>query len=196
MLYLTGMGMSNQINKIDREDIIKLAIKNQLVIEDIYELDSTFYDFIIMKEDSSNHETVNDYLQILLAMYFDKTACMKSFFVSCYAEGFPNLNWNREKNFEIFPPTQQSGHTAVALVNFYELKPFLKQISQTDNIDFDDFDNFDNFVVVFWNKFTGRQSKRLIKLVSKNAKLAPNNVKKLYVNTDNFFFYKLTRSIP
>ena len=43
-------------------------------------------------------------------------------------------------------------------------------------------------VIVHWSRFMGRQSKRFIRLVQENAKLAGNQkVKIIYVNNDNVF---------
>ena len=49
-------------------------------------------------------------------------------------------------------------------------------------------ENYDYIVFVYWNRFMGRQSKRLIHFVQENYKLAKDfNVKIIYVNTDNVF---------
>lgn len=51
-------------------------------------------------------------------------------------------------------------------------------------------EGLDYFVVVQWNRFMGRQSKRLIRIVQQNSLLAEDvNVRIIYVNTDNNFAF-------
>ena len=47
---------------------------------------------------------LNNHLQMLQAMYFDRAGRLVSFHLNCYAEGFPNLKWNKYGAFNSFPP--------------------------------------------------------------------------------------------
>ena len=104
--------------------------------------------------------------------------------MNCYAGGFPNLNWNRYEIMKTFPPKQQV--PIDSLISLKTQMKFLKPLSQSSNLSID---NFDYVVLVFWNRFMGIQSKRLIHFVQANSKLdKEKKVKIVYVNTDNIFF--------
>ncbi|MCL1867824.1 MAG: hypothetical protein FWF72_02590, partial [Paludibacter sp.] len=49
---------------------------------------------------------------------------------------------------------------------------------------------YDYYVVVFWDTFGGRQSKRLVSTVQNNIKLTDAKVKSLFVNINNYFCYE------
>jgi len=49
-------------------------------------------------------------------------------------------------------------------------------------------DEKDDIVIVYWSRFMGRQSKRLIRFVQENSKIGTDQkVKIIYANTDNRF---------
>ena len=48
---------------------------------------------------------LNNHLQMLQAMYFDRAGRLVSYHLNCYAEGFPNLKWNKYGAFNSFPPS-------------------------------------------------------------------------------------------
>ncbi len=82
-----------------------------------------------------------------------------------------------------FPPKQQA--PIDSLISLNTQMKFLKPLSQSSNLSIE---NFDFVVLVFWNRFMGRQSKRLIHFVQVNSKLEKEKkVKIIYVNTDNVF---------
>jgi hypothetical protein len=83
----------------------------------------------------------------------------------------------------IFPPKQQA--PVDSIVPFEIQKKYLKPLTQSAEFSSD---NYDYVVVVYWNRFMGRQSKRLIRFVQDNCKLEPKRkIKILYANTDNIF---------
>lgn len=58
---------------------------------------------------------------------------------------------------------------------------YLKSLSQTSELSVD---SYDYIVIVYWNRFMGRQSKRLIHFVQNNSKLEKEKkVKIIYANT-------------
>jgi len=82
-----------------------------------------------------------------------------------------------------FPPKQQAPIDSIVSLET-QLK-YLKPLSQTTKLLND---SYDYILIVYWNRFMGRQSKRLIRFVQDNSKLATGKkVKIIYANTDNIF---------
>jgi hypothetical protein len=93
------------------------------------------------------------------------------------------LKWNRNDNFSVFPPKQQA--PLDSMVNLETQMRFLQKLVQTETFLAKD---YNYVVVVFWSRVMGRQSKRLIKFVQKNALLAKEQkVKIIYANVDGIF---------
>ena len=103
--------------------------------------------------------------------------------MNCYTGGFPNLRWDRNEIMSTFPPKEQAPIDSI--VSLETQMQYLKRLSQTEQ---HFFESYDYVVIVYWNRFMGRQSKRLIRYVQDNVKLENNRkVKVIYVNTDNIF---------
>lgn len=132
-----------------------------------------------LKNDSSLHKKLKNHFQPLQAIYFDKNGYPKSMHVNCYAGGWPNLKWNKNGNFDVFPPKQQAPldtlFTFEELIGYSESKPAI--IS----------DSSEYKVIIIWNRFMGRQSKRLIRYVNRNITLSPTRVSVYYLNNDNLY---------
>lgn len=157
-----------------------------------YELDGSLADYLMSTyvagkdsvEQSKYAGAINNHLQPLQAMYFDCAGQLVSYHVNCYAGGFPNLKWNHDDAFSSFPPASVS--PLDTLVSLQDLLPHVKTpagetpICQSSPADYT--------VVVMWPVFMGRQSKRLIKMVKKNLKTAPDTLRAelLLVNNDAF----------
>jgi hypothetical protein len=74
------------------------------------------------------------------------------------------------------------------------LEKQLSFIQPLSNQDVLDVTPFDYVVVVHWSRYMGRQSKRLIALVQKNARLnKQDRIKIIYVNSDNAYVYEYAR---
>lgn len=87
-----------------------------------------------------------------------------------------------------FPPMQMA--PIDSLVNLETHLKYFKPLSQTSNFSTQ---NYNYVVVVFWNRFMGRQSKRLIRFVQENINLGiKEKVKIIYVNNDNYFSARLS----
>ncbi|MCL1867326.1 MAG: hypothetical protein FWF72_00015, partial [Paludibacter sp.] len=147
------------------------------------ELDTNFYHFLksTSKEDSV---IVRHHLQPLQVMYFNKEGNMIAFYINCDAGGFPNINWNGNHNFDVFPPAGKHYTPLDTVVTFQKLENFLIPVK---NYTPEYNQNADYYVCVFWSKLMGRQSKRLIKLIQQNVQLSQEATKVIFVNTDNFF---------
>jgi hypothetical protein len=128
---------------------------------------------------------IKNYLQPLQALYYDKSGQLQSFQINCYAGGYPNLKWDRNEVMTTFPPKEQAPIDSILPLNI-QLK-YIQQLPDSKDISTEE---YDYIVFVHWNRFMGRQSKRLIQAVKANAKLAENQkVKIIYVNTDAIFAY-------
>jgi hypothetical protein len=176
------MGIKS-IQPVDEKDIIEFSQKYKIPLADSYELDKSYVTFIKSLDTILYASQKKNHSQPLQALYYEKNGQLKSFQINCYAGGFPNLNWNRNEILTTFPPLQQAPLDSVLPLNNH-LK-FLRPLSTKQKFSIDD---FDYIVIVYWSRFMGRQSKRLIHFVQDNCKLATDkNVKVIYANTDNFF---------
>jgi hypothetical protein len=148
-----------------------------------YELDTAFISLLSSLDTNKYKIQKKNHSQPLQALYYDKTGKLMSFQNNCYAGGFPNLNWNRNGILTTFPPGQQA-----PIDSIFSLDLQLKYLKLLDHTEKFSFDNSDYIVIVYWNRFMGRQSKRFIRFVQENSKIAKGeNVKILYANTDNVF---------
>jgi hypothetical protein len=168
------------------ECIKKYAHKYKIPEQSLFLLDTSYLSFIDsvrLKEPlhAKNH------FQPLQALYFDASGRMISLHNNCNAGGFPNLKWNRDKILESFVPSSQT--ELDSLMNFQDQLDFLRTING-GTIILSDYDTASYNVVVYWNVFMGRQSKRLIRFVKENCELAEeDSVKLWFANDDDFFQY-------
>jgi hypothetical protein len=137
----------------------------------------------IAKIDSVNPKLAKDLLQPIQAMYFDSSGRLISYHINCYAGGYPNLNWNRDGKFDVFPAKTQAPCDSLVTLSWLlpHLKPLEYPCVKMKDLDYT--------VVVFWSRWTGRQSRRLVEFVQKNMKLASKEtrIQIMYVNTDEVF---------
>ncbi|MCL2596143.1 MAG: hypothetical protein FWD66_00460 [Paludibacter sp.] len=192
-IFVKAYGMNLRVIELNDSEIVETA--KSFKINSAYslcELDSGFYYFL----KSANSSDINGHLlQPLYVIYFDNTGKMVAFFGIEGTSGFPNLDWNENKDFEHFPPSKQENiehflptkqENFTDSITYQILKPYFLPVK---NYNPDD-ENIDYYVVVIWSKLMGRQSKHLIKVVQENVKLAENdNVKMIFVNIDNFFVW-------
>lgn len=179
----TGMYGIKSIKSVDEKDITRYAKKYNIPISDSYELDTAYFSYLLSYDTAKYQLAIKNHYQPLQALYYDDSAHLKSFQVNCYAGGFPNLKWDREWIMSSFPPKQQA--PLDSLVSLQTQLNYLKPLSETTKFKTD---NYDYIVIVYWNRFMGRQSKRLIRLVQENSKLATaDKVKIIYANNDNLF---------
>ncbi len=177
----TGLYGLKKLKAIDEQTIERYAKKYNIPSSDSYELDTSYFSFLFSFDTTEFKNQIKNHYQPLQALYFDKTGQLQSFQVNCYAGGFPNLKWNRYDIMTTFPPKQQA--PLDTLLNFENQFDYLRPLSQTKSFTHE---SFDYIVVVYWSRFMGRQSKRLIKYIQNNGVLATNlKVKILYANTDN-----------
>ncbi len=164
-----------------RDEQIKKEAQHQgISLQLLYRIDSKSYWSFLEKVDTTNHQQVKNHSQPLQALYFDANGQLFRYYVNCYAGGFPNLKWNRTGGLNQFPPLPQAPEDSLLTIN--QLAAFIRPTAQAQ-----DFNHSDTTIVVFWNRMMGRQSKRFIKLINKNAQLSKTTIQLLFVNTDDLF---------
>ncbi len=142
-------------------------------------VDSTFL-FRMKKTYAKDTAQLRYHLQPLQALYFDSDENLISFHVNCNAGGFPNLQWNRNNVFNKFPPATQT-----KVDNLFELQEFKKLVHLNEEKN-----SYDYSIVIFWNFFLEKQSRRLIDQVLDNVKLTNKKINLIFVNNDNLFLEK------
>jgi hypothetical protein len=168
---------------VDEKRIEHYSEKFNIPSTDNFELDTLYNSFINSIDTVKYKQQQKNHWQPLQALYYDKSGQLQSFHINCYAGGFPNLKWNRDSILSTFPPKQQAPIDSI--LPFDTLEHYLKTLSKSNKIIKE---NYDYIVVVFWDIFMYRQSKRLIEFIQENCKLAVNKkVKIIYVNNDNCF---------
>ena len=178
VLFIKMYGLK-RVKSVDTKMIAKFERKYNIPREDSYKIDSAYIDFIQTIDTVEHKQEKKNHYQPLQALYYQNEKLI-SYQVNCYAGGFPNLKWERDSIFESFPPKQQA-----PLDTILSLQAHLKLLTPVSERETFSPENYDSVVIVYWNKLMGRQSKRFIKIVQKNLKLAGNKkVKLLYVNND------------
>ncbi|MBA3898937.1 MAG: hypothetical protein H0X62_01810 [Bacteroidetes bacterium] len=179
----SGIYGIKKIKPLDEKAIIRNSNKFNIPASDNYELGTSYFSFLISFDTTLYKEQQKNHYQPLQALYYGKTGQLESFQINCYAGGFPNLNWGRNEILTTFPPLEQAPLDSMLSLDS-QIK-YLKPLSQTNKFSSD---NYDYVVIVYWNRFMGRQSKRLIRFVQDNSKLAGDKkVKIIYVNNDNIY---------
>lgn len=175
-------GLKN-VKSVDEESVMKFGDKYGIPPVNSYLLDSGYVASIKSQDTAQFSLQINNHLQPLQALYFDKNEKIISYHINCYAGGFPNLKWNRNQIMEVFPPLQQA-----PLDSLVSLDLIRNNIHLVIDDNKSDSTIYTNTVVVFWNRFMGRQTKRFIKTIQQNFKLSKvGEVNVIYVNNDNMF---------
>jgi hypothetical protein len=178
-----------KLKNLTEDEIIKTAVKFNIPLENCLVLDTNYKSLLKSFDTLTQAEAVKNHYQPLQMLYFNKDKKLISFHANCYAGGFPNLKWNRSNSFSVFPPQTVApldslfGYSMI-LKYTQNLKPSGQNLREPMVNEY--------IVLVFWNRFLGRQSKRMISLLQENAALAKDkNLKIIYINNDNFFVQNL-----
>jgi hypothetical protein len=174
------------IKELDEKSILNYAKKYDIPSHDNFMLDTSYLNYLASLDKIKYKEQIKNHYQPLQALYYDREGGLRSFQTNCYASGFPNLKWDKDGIMATFPPKQQT--PLDSLISFETLYKYIRPLTSTRKLSID---NYDFIVIVYWSKFMGRQSKRLIHYVQDNIKLARDKrIKIVYVNTDNMFARK------
>ncbi|MFN2261161.1 MAG: hypothetical protein ABR595_03750 [Psychroflexus sp.] len=179
---ITGIYGMKTPEEMDSNSILEYAEKYDIPTEEVYEVKKAYYVDLFTKYNTEKYEEeFKNRSQVLQVSYYNTEDGLESFHSFCNTSGFPNKRWNKTGNFDEFIPGQQAKLDQLFPLN--DLLEYFKPLENTEKLNPS---AYDYVVVVFWSKFMGRQSKRLIKTVQKNIKLAKNDdVKVIYVNNDN-----------
>jgi hypothetical protein len=186
-----GMKLPKMLNK---HQILSCAGKYDIPADQVYILDTSYSKYLktlpvfdsAMIADTAHkwaYHVRHNHGQPLQALYFDRENKLVSFHINCDIKGFPNLNWNYSGNFNTFIPKTTT--YIYPLVTFDKILPYIRTIDDQP-LNPEAFKDKDFNIVVFWGRISGRQSKRLVRTVRENLKLANDqryNI--LYVNDDN-----------
>lgn len=172
--------------EINENKIERISKRFDLPRADVFELDTAFYSFLTSHDTVAFKLQIKNHIQPLQALYFNQTGQLISYQINCYAGGFPNITWERDSIFSVFPPRQQA--PIDTLVSVSTQIEYLNPLTHSEKINPD---NYDYLVFVYWSKFMGRQSRRFLKLVKNNRLLSENEkIRVVYINNDNFFIDK------
>lgn len=156
-------------------------------LPNIYTLDSAYIvylDTLKSKIDtpiSDNEDIIHDLQQPIQLFCFNSDGDLIAYATNCAAGGFPNLGWNKQHNFDQFPPKTLS--PVNSWVKFSAIRHWIHPVTDQENIE-----NPDYNIILFCNYFIERQSVRLIKNLKRSLKFANGKtVKVCYVNNDRFF---------
>ncbi|MFT4061330.1 MAG: hypothetical protein QM642_03125 [Edaphocola sp.] len=129
---------------------------------------------------------VYDLGQPLQLFVFDKEGTLVNYYTNCYGTGFPNLSWNRQGEFDVFPPKQARmlpfGNKPIS---FPDIRRTFAAVATNGNMA----SSPDYSIVIFCNIFMGRQSRRFVNSVQKSLshKKSSCTVNVYYVNNDNLY---------
>ncbi len=177
-----GIKKQKEFSLLRQENFIQ---KYDIKLQSSFYVDKQYKKYLksIYKSDSL---LLKHFVQPLQVMYFINDT-LNSHHINCNTGGFPNLRWNRNKDFNTFIPHKQT-HTKLDLgFLFSHLKIYLKPTNKKQNLFLNNQAKIK--IVVFWNFYLERQSKRLIKLIKKNINLNKNkeNVEIYFVNNDKLY---------
>lgn len=163
-------------------EIVAQAQKFRIPCSRLYVLDTLHLLWVHRLQQAGFASTAKQQHQPLQVKYFDDKGRLLSQHVNCYAQSFPNLRWNRQHAFDQFPPPGNCD--ADSLFTFGVQQRWVRPLACSHAIDSS---NPAYYAVVYWNKFMGRQSKRLIRLVQRNAaRYGDQKINIIYVNNDNY----------
>ncbi|MDO7845385.1 hypothetical protein Q5H92_03380 [Hymenobacter sp. M29] len=170
-------------------ELQKLAGRYGIPAHQVFVLDTSYRTFLSHLHQHDSVAAKNHY-QPLQAAYYDRAGRLQSFYINCYAGGFPNLAWNAAGGLNQFPPKPQA-----PIDTALPLSEYLTYLRQPNGQPLPAQPLTKHTVIIQWSRFMGRQSRRLIQAAQRNAALASpqNAVRLLFVNNDNLATYLETR---
>lgn len=171
---------------LTKEEIASAAARYKIPSDALYELDTAYAGYMAKFRQEYTSFTVENHLHPLQVTYYDKRGAQVSFHSGVYADaGLFNLRWNFKRQFDYFPPVTEAPIDSI--MNFETHLRFVRTLNG-NSPDPAVYRHASYNVIVHWARFTGRQSRRLIRVVQKNAKRARQQpVNYFFVNTDNLY---------
>jgi hypothetical protein len=173
--WLYGVREQKLFNK---DKALKSIQRNLPEDANFFYSDKAYFDFIKSKFLDESYKKF--FLQPLQAHYFKNDTLISSH-VNCNVGGFPKLNWNYRKNFDVFPPNSQF-QIKDSVFLFSELKEYLfpLQVNSVDNA-------APYRVLIFGNLYLEKQTKHLLKQIMKNVEKSERKISIIFVNNDMWF---------
>lgn len=181
------LGFRNQ-KTLSKEKIVKLSKRFKVPVNNLFMVEPSFYNEIVKnknlsKKDKQNLEQPN---QILV---FDKDKNNVTNLIDCNIGGFPILKWNRFKGMDSIPIKQGFFYTTPVFLSKNELDHI--SIKVTDESHFESTQNPSYFYYILWSRVLFRNSKKMIKQVNKNLKIAKSNnipMEVKFIFSDSMFY--------
>ncbi len=148
-------------------------------------IDTNYINYLNLEDTVYKRFQKKNHAQPIQALYFGHQPYPEAWFINCYAPGIPNLNWNIDNAFGTFPP--KSPVPLDSLLSFQQL--FGLTIPLAGNPIPENSLATPYTVVIIWNRFIFRQSKRLNKYVQQNLKNSGVPYRIFYINNDNIFAF-------
>jgi hypothetical protein len=168
------------------QQVDKAARKYGVQPKDAFIMDSLYYQRFGFAKKADIKGKVKDLFQPLQLRIYDTNGKLLAQYANCNVPpGLFNLNW--KVYLDTLPPNPKyvSTNDTLRKVNlqteFEYARPMYEQTriaSPTSKY----------YVVIYWSRFMGRQSKRLIKQVKKHYLPYANQINYIYINTEPLYY--------
>lgn len=203
VFYNTVVGIDTSPKWLTNKTLIKEFNKQQIPLQNRYVLDTSSYhnailknynDIVLTMDSSKNEDSIvkknlykvtKDDTQPVQVRYFDSDYNQIFKIVNCYIDNPLAIDWNVNNCFDVYPPRINIDD----LNNDKKKLPFFIEHIYTvsnEKVVIEDLPKSDYYVLVFWNSFFRKPSKKLIKTIKKFEN--DNKIKNtyiLYVNNQN-----------
>lgn len=161
----------------------RLLRKLDAASDNAFMIDSTYLYLLNIQDTVHFRLQKKNHYQPIQALYFGKGRFPESWFINCYAGGFPNLHWDANNNFEVFPPLTAAPLDSI--LSFDSLCTVLEPQMVSAKLKTGATEPYT--IVLFWNRVMFRQCKRLNRLVLSNLRKHPGSGRVIYVNNDKLY---------
>lgn len=169
-----------------KSEISELANTYHIPADKVFMIDTNYRSFLQSNRAEYTSFITENHNHPLQAIFYGRNGSPVSYHNGVYADaGLSNLRWNKGKPFNSFPPMNVS--PLDSMMDFTKHLSFIRTLDN-QKLDPAQFAGADYNVIVHWANFPGRQTKRIINIIQKNAKLNTHlKVNYIYVNTDNLY---------
>lgn len=134
-------------------------------------------------------KSTNDDLQPVQIRYFDSSGLPIFKLVNCYLENPFKMDWNFNNSFDQYPPKIENEILNFENKDLYFFLPMLKNMNG-EKFKLKDLPKSKYYVIVFWNQFFKRPSRKLIKQIQEIEENRDSTFV-FYVNNNNAEVYEL-----
>lgn len=178
-----------RVKPSDKDRIEKFAGKYGIPSQSLFQLDESKYYNNIKHLKKENPDLLQYFLQPMQVRVYSDRNELSQFLFSCNIGGFPNLDWNNNGMFDVYPPkTLYVWDTILADTTLYvekEIEYFLTLDNKPVNREI--IEN-DLNILVYWSIVGGRQSENLItEMEAYKRKFQDKKMNVIYINIDNLY---------